>query len=74
MKQGINIKKIIWLLFYQSYNIVLVGTLGYLFVYSIYLRKQSIYFTYIMLFLGGLLLGYIFADQAYRFLKKNPKQ
>lgn len=74
MKQGMNIKKIIWLLFYQSYNIVLVGTMGYLFVYSIYLRTQSIYFTYIMLFLGGLLLGYIFADQAYRFLKRNPKQ
>jgi len=67
-------KHLLWLLYYYSYNIVIFLFMGYLIFYSVFLRNLSIYYTYLLLFLGGLLLGYILADKAYRFLKKNPKQ
>jgi hypothetical protein len=43
----------------------------YLLAYILLLKDKSIYFTYIMIFLTGILIGYIFADKAHKFLNRH---
>ncbi len=66
-------KRFVQLFFYHSYNIVLFLFLSFFICYSLFLYKKSIYYTYIMIFLWGLLLGYILADKAHRYLKNYHK-
>jgi len=68
------IKKIIYNLCCYSYIIVYVIFIIYLIMYSIFLREMSIYYTYLMIFCSGILLGYIVADKANLYLKKNKKK
>jgi len=68
------IKKIIYNLCCYSYVIVYVIFIIYLIVYSVFFWEMSIYYTYLMIFCSGILLGYIIADKANRYLKKNTKK
>jgi hypothetical protein len=67
-------KKLIYNLFYYSYHIVYGLFLAYILLYAIFLRSLSIYYTYLMIFIGGLLLGFIFSEEASKYLKKYTKK
>ena len=64
------IKTIIYKLAYYSYYIVYVLFLTYLPIYAIFLRTLSIYYTYLMIFVGGLFLGCVLSDEVHRYLKR----
>ena len=66
--------KIIWATLYYSYYIVWGLFIIYLLFFSMFLKGLSVYYTYVMIFLGGLLLGYYIANTAYRYLKKHPRE
>ncbi len=67
-----KINKILQWLCYYSYIIVFTIFIIYLLIYAFILKNSSIiYYKYLLIFLSGILLGYIFADCAHRFLKKQ---
>jgi len=64
-------KKIIYKLVYYSYYIVYGLFILYLPIYAVFLRSLSIYYTYLMIFIGGLFLGYFFSDEVHRYLRRS---
>ncbi|MDO9154361.1 MAG: hypothetical protein Q7U47_11795 [Paludibacter sp.] len=63
-------KKLLYYIFDYSYIIIKSVFFVYLFLYVFILKEKSIYYTYLMTFIVGILLGYIIADKAHRYLKK----
>lgn len=67
-------KIIIYKLAYYSYYIVYGLFIIYLPIYAVFLRALSIYYTYLMIFIGGLFLGYFLSDEVHRYLKRVLKK
>jgi len=63
--------KIIYKLYEYSFVIIFNLFFFYLVSYILWLKELSKYFTFLMIFLGGGLLGYVIADKAHRYLKKH---
>ncbi len=63
--------RVIYKLYEYSYIIIYGVFLIYLLLYAFWLKDISKYYTYLMIFLSGILLGYIIADKAHRYLKKH---
>ena len=62
--------KFIYNINYYSYIIIYVVFFSYIILYAFLLKEISIYYTYMMFFLTGLMLGYMIADKAHKYLKK----
>lgn len=65
--------KIIYKLYYYSYMIIYVLFFTYSFLYAFLLNGLSKYYTYLLFIFIGLILGYIIADRAHKYLKKMEK-
>jgi hypothetical protein len=68
MKSNIKYK-----LYYYSYIIIYSFFLTYVLVYVFFLKTISIYYTYLMILVTGILIGYMIADKAHRYVNNNKK-
>lgn len=67
-------KKILFKLCYYSYIIIVTLFVTYLLVYTFLLKDAHvIYYKYLLIFLAGILLGYILSDGANTYLRKSKK-
>lgn len=65
------IKRILYKILYYSYIIVYATMFIYLFLYIFILKYISTTYTYLLVLIIGIFLGYVFADTAHRYLKKR---
>lgn len=61
-------KKRFYLLCLYLYHVINITFIIYLAIYVLFLKDDSIYYTYLMILLSGVFLGYTLADKAYRYI------